>query len=148
MRKVLILHGPNLNWLGRREPKVYGSQTLEDLNRILADDAKELGLELRIYQSNFEGQLIDWIQSESAWAEALVINPGALTHYSYALRDAIAGVDLPTIEVHLSNIHAREEFRHQSVIAPVARGQIMGLGFEGYRLALRAVQNLLEKRNT
>jgi 3-dehydroquinate dehydratase-2 len=148
MRKVLILHGPNLNWLGRREPKVYGSQTLEELNRILADDAKELGLELRIYQSNFEGQLIDWLQSESAWAEALVINPGALTHYSYALRDAIAGADLPTIEVHLSNIHAREEFRHQSVIAPVACGQIMGLGFEGYRLALRAVQNLLEKRNT
>ncbi len=142
MQKVLVLHGPNLNWLGKREPAVYGSQTLADLNRILLDDARELQMELRIYQSNSEGQIIDRIQDEAAWAEAILINPGAYTHYSYALRDALAGVGLPVIEVHLSNIYAREAFRQHSVIAPIARGQIAGLGFESYRLGLKAIRNL------
>ena len=142
MQKVLVLHGPNLNWLGKREPAVYGRQTLADLNQLLLDDARELQMELRIYQSNSEGQLIDHIQNEAAWAEAILINPGAYTHYSYAIRDALAGVGLPVIEVHLSNIYAREEFRQHSVIAPIARGQIAGLGFESYRLGLRAIRNL------
>ncbi len=142
MQKVLVLHGPNLNWLGKREPAVYGSQTLADLNQILLDDARELQMELRIHQSNSEGQIIDYIQNEATWAEAILINPGAYTHYSYALRDALAGVGLPVIEVHLSNIYAREEFRHHSVIAPIARGQIAGLGFESYRLGLKAIRNL------
>ena len=146
MGQVLVLHGPNLNWLGKREPAIYGSATLADLNRVLTDDAAELGLELRIFQNNSEGALIDRIQAEAGWAEAILINPGAYTHYSYALRDALAGMDLPVVEVHLSNIYTREEFRHHSVIAPVARGQIAGFGFESYRLGLRAIRDLLEKR--
>lgn len=145
--KVLVLHGPNLNRLGQREPEIYGSMTLEDLNRMLRATAQDLKLELKIFQNNSEGALIDQIQEESDWADAILINPGAYTHYSYALRDALAGVNLPVVEVHLSNVHKREEFRHQSVIAPIAAGQIMGFGFESYLLGLRAIKALLYKLN-
>lgn len=145
--KVLVIHGPNLNWLGKREPEVYGSGTLEDLNRLLEATAGELGMELKIFQSNSEGALIDRIYEEAAWAEGILINPGAYTHYSYALRDALAGAGVPVVEVHLSNIHKREEFRRQSVIAPIAAGQITGFGFESYLLGLRALKSLLDKLN-
>jgi 3-dehydroquinate dehydratase-2 len=147
LKKVLVLHGPNLNWLGKREPTVYGHQTLDDLNRLLAEYAEKSGLELKIFQSNGEGQLIDIIQAESTWAEAILINPGAYTHYSYALRDALAGIGLPVVEVHLSNIHSREEFRHTSVIAPIATGQICGFGFNSYLMGLQAIQRMSGNNN-
>ncbi|NLG50969.1 MAG: type II 3-dehydroquinate dehydratase [Chloroflexi bacterium] len=139
MSHYLVIHGPNLNLLGRREPEVYGRDTLEDINRRLLNWAEERGIELHTLQSNHEGEIIDAIQDAANWAAGIVINAGAFTHYSYAIRDAIAGVHLPTIEVHLSNIYAREEFRHHSTIAPVCRGQICGLGWLGYQLALEAL---------
>jgi 3-dehydroquinate dehydratase-2 len=138
--KVLVLHGPNLNLLGTREPDVYGRQTLEDINRDLAELAGELGLNLVCHQSNHEGELIDRIHKARQEAvEGILINPGGFTHTSVALRDAIAAVALPTVEVHLSNIHARESFRQHSFIAPVALGQVCGFGAESYRLALRGL---------
>lgn len=146
MTKILVLHGPNLNWLGKREPAVYGYRTLDDLNHLLTEHAEKFDLQLKIFQSNGEGGLIDKIQEESGWAEAILINPGAYTHYSYALRDALSGVGLPVVEVHLSNIHSREEFRHTSVIAPIAVGQICGFGFESYILGLTALRNILGKQ--
>ncbi|PTA67313.1 type II 3-dehydroquinate dehydratase [Deinococcus arcticus] len=137
---LLVLNGPNLNRLGLREPGVYGSQTLEDLERQCETWGAELGQSVTCRQSNYEGQLVEWVQdAEEHGFTGIVINPGALTHYSYALRDAIAGQRVPVVEVHISNVDAREEFRHQSVTAAVCRGKISGLGFLGYRLGMEAL---------
>lgn len=135
--RILVLHGPNLNMLGTREPHIYGHATLADIDAALQTRAAELGAATHSVQSNHEGVLIDTLQQEAATSSGLIINPGAFTHYSYALRDAIAAAHLPTIEVHLSNVYARESFRHHSVIAPIATGQISGLGWRGYLLALQ-----------
>ena len=136
MSKILVVNGPNLNLLGKREPALYGDKSLEDLNKRLNSLAKELHLTLQFFQSNHEGEIIDFIQKESDSARGMIINPGAYTHYSIAIRDAIAAVDLDTVEVHISNIHDREEFRRNSVIAPVCTGSIVGFGFYGYAMAL------------
>ncbi len=143
MLKILVLHGPNLNMLGTRQPEIYGTTTLEQINARLQHMAESLKSELVVSQSNSEGELIDTIQQTAC--DGLIINPGALTHYSIALRDAIAGLAKPAVEVHLSNIYAREPFRHESVIAPVCRGQICGLGWRSYLLALEALVGLLQE---
>lgn len=142
MKRILVIHGPNLNLLGEREPDVYGSMTLEELNTKLTDFAAEQGLELKIFQSNHEGAIIDKLHQERHWVEGIVINPGAYTHYSYAIRDAIAAVGKPTIEVHLSDIAKREPFRRKSVIKDVCVAQICGLGWRSY---IEGLKRLLEK---
>jgi 3-dehydroquinate dehydratase II len=143
LRRIQVIHGPNLNMLGLREPGIYGTQTLATINAMLAVEAEILGVTVEAFQSNSEGALVDCIHATFGQKDGLLINPGAYTHTSIALRDAIAAVGLPTVEVHLSNIHRREEFRHHSYIAPVAIGQICGFGAESYRLGLRAlVQHL------
>jgi 3-dehydroquinate dehydratase-2 len=141
--KVLVVNGPNLNLLGRREPGVYGRVTLPEIEARMQTLGSELGLTLEFVQSNSEGTLVDAVQSAAAGAAAIIINPAAYTHTSVALRDAIAAVGLPAVEVHLSNVHAREQFRHLSLTAPACRGVIAGFGPEGYLLALRAVAGLL-----
>jgi 3-dehydroquinate dehydratase-2 len=137
--KILVLHGANLNMLGLREPNIYGSNTLKEINDRLTQDAIELGVSLSFLQSNHEGVLIDAIHAAYEVQQGILINPGAFTHTSVAIRDAIAAVNIPTVEVHLSNIHKREEFRQHSFIAPIAIGQISGFGAESYRLGLRAL---------
>jgi 3-dehydroquinate dehydratase-2 len=144
MKRILVLHGPSLNLLGRREPTVYGATTLEQINTSLQDLAMQRGAELRVVQSNHEGALVDSIHEALDWADGILLNPGAYTHSSPAIRDAISAVGLPAVEVHLSNIHAREEFRHTSLIAPVCRGQICGFGWRSYLLGLQALLDLLE----
>jgi len=143
MPPVLVLHGPNLNLLGEREQEVYGSLTLAEIDQRLTTLGEELGLEVRSIQSNSEGELIDALQNARTWAKGVIFNPGGYTHTSVPLRDAIAGIDIPVIEAHLSNIHAREEFRRRSMIAPVCRGSIVGLGWHSYAMALRALAALL-----
>lgn len=143
--RVLVLHGPNLNLLGLREPGIYGSLTLAEINRALEEEAKKLQAKVFPFQSNHEGVLVDAIHEAVGQHEGILINPGAYTHTSVALRDAIAAVNLPTVEVHLSNIHKREEFRHHSYIAPVAIGQISGFGAQSYLLGLQALVHHLRK---
>jgi len=139
--KILVVHGPNLNLLGKRESGIYGTKTLDGINELLRKLAGELEVELDIKQSNHEGDIVDFIQNSGDYG-ALVINPAAYTHTSVAIRDAIAAVEIPAVEVHLSNIHRREEFRHNSLIAPVAAGQISGFGYESYLLGLRAAVSI------
>lgn len=139
MGKILVLNGPNLNLLGTREPEIYGSLTLEDINERLRRRAEAAGLDMECLQSNHEGVLVDAIQAAHGRVDYIILNAAAFTHYSIAIRDAIAAVDVPVIEVHLSNIHQREDFRHKSIIAPVVLGQIAGLGAESYMAALEAI---------
>ena len=146
--QILILNGPNLNRLGKREPHIYGATTLPELEQKCRDTAKSCGLEAICHQSNHEGQLIDWIHAAADTAQGIILNGGGLTHTSIALMDALKSVGLPTIEVHISNIHAREEFRAHSYPAKAATGVIAGLGVLGYELAIRALADLIAKRST
>lgn len=139
VRHVLIMHGPNLNLLGEREPEVYGTMTLPELNAKLRGAARKLGVTLRFFQANGEGELLDWLHAQRKWADALVINPGAFTHYSYALRDGIVAMPFPAVEVHLSDIQRREAFRRVSVIRDVCVAQFAGLGWKSYLEGLRLV---------
>jgi len=143
MIKILVLHGPNLNLLGLREPGVYGDVTLEQINQKLKDLGQELGVEPECCQSNHEGQIIDWLHAARDWAAGVIFNPGGYTHTSVALRDAVSAIGLPVVEVHLSNVHAREEFRRRSLIAPVCAGSIAGFGWRSYTLALRALVEMM-----
>ncbi len=144
--KILFLNGPNLNLLGQREPETYGRQTLADIEALVRGRAAKLGAEVDFRQSNSEGELVSWIQDAKQHHSAIVINAAAYTHTSVALRDAISAVGIPTIEIHLSNVHAREEFRHRSLIAPVCRGQISGFGSFSYILGLEAAVNINETK--
>ena len=148
MLRLLVLHGPNLNLLGTREPSVYGQMSLPEIDKSIARRGGELGIAVQTKQSNVEGELVTWIQNARGHFDGIIINPAAYTHTSIAIRDAIAAVALPTVEVHLSNIHQREEFRHHSFISAVALGQIAGFGPTGYLLALEALAAHLGARNT
>ena len=147
MKAILILHGPNLNLLGTREPDVYGALTLAEIDQRLVEFGLQLGLEVRTYQSNHEGALIDALHECRNWAAGVVFNPGGYTHTSVALRDAVAAIGLPVIEVHLSNVQRREEFRHRSLIAPVCQGSISGFGWLSYKLALLALAEIIQEVN-
>jgi 3-dehydroquinate dehydratase-2 len=143
--KILILHGPNLNLLGSREPEIYGSMTLEDINNKLSDLSREFGAEINCKQSNYEGALIDALHDARTWADGVIFNPGGYTHTSIALRDAISSIEIPVIEVHLSNVYAREAFRHVSMISAVCKGKIVGLGWRSYLLALQALIEIVRE---
>ena len=145
MRKILVIHGPNLNLLGKREVDIYGKVTIEEINRCLSKAAKEKKVRLEIIQSNHEGEIVELIGKAKGKFDAILINPAAYTHTSVAIRDAISAVDVPTVEVHLSNIYSREEFRHTSLIAPVAKGQVSGFGKMSYILGLEAAIGLIKK---
>ncbi len=140
---VLVIHGPNLNLLGEREVEIYGRISLEDIDNTMASRAGELGIEIESFQSNHEGEIVERIQGARAASDCVIINPAAFTHYSIAIRDALATLDIPIIEVHLSNIYAREPFRHKSVVAGIATGQISGFGPMSYNLALEAAKELI-----
>ncbi len=146
MTEILIINGPNLNLLGEREPGIYGDNSLDEINRELSEKCLELGISPEFYQSNHEGGIIDRLHEARKNKAAVILNAGAFTHYSYAIRDAIAAIKIPVIEVHLSNVHAREEFREKSVIAPVCRGSIAGFGKYSYTLALYAAVNIINKK--
>lgn len=143
MKKILVIHGPNLNLLGEREPGVYGTDTFDSINDEIKEQALAAGLYCEIFQSNHEGEIIDELHLARKNYDGVILNAGAYTHYSYAIRDAIAAIKIPVVEVHLSNIHARDEFRHTSVIAPVCVGQIAGFGKYSYFLAVSALKNIL-----
>lgn len=143
--KILIINGPNINLLGTREPEIYGTLTLDKINEEIASYAQSLGVETETFQSNIEGEIVDKIQQAKDSCDGIVINPAAYTHTSVAIRDAISAVALPAVEVHISNIHSREEFRKHSFIAPVCIGQIAGFGLDSYRLGLKAIVNNLQK---
>ena len=142
--KILILHGPNLNLLGTREPEVYGSATLEDLDNHLIELGKEFNMDVKCFQSNHEGALIDALQDARTWADGVVFNPGGYTHTSVALRDAISAIVIPVIEVHLSNVYAREEFRHTSLVSAVCKGKVTGFGWRSYDLGLRGLVDIMK----
>jgi 3-dehydroquinate dehydratase-2 len=142
-KRILVIHGPNINLTGFREPGVYGKETLEDINSEILHLAEEEGLECTVFQSNHEGAIIDELHRAMNECDGVIINAGAYTHYSYAIRDAISAIRIPCVEVHFSNIHGRDEFRQRSVIAPVCAGQIAGFGKESYLLAVRAIRSLL-----
>ena len=143
--RILVINGPNLNWLGKRDPDIYGNFSLADIETKMSQRTEELSTDLSFFQSNHEGAIIDFLQEHSGSSNAIIINPGALTHYGLSLRDALADTNLPILEVHLSNIYSREEWRHSSVIAPIAIGQIGGLGWRGY---IAALEFLIDTLNT
>jgi 3-dehydroquinate dehydratase-2 len=144
--KILVIHGPNLNMLGKREKSIYGEKTLQEIDALLKKEAKALGIEVVTFQSNHEGALVDFIQEHADSARGIIINPGALTHYGFSLLDALADCKLPIIEVHLSSIYRREEWRAESIIAPIAEGQISGLGWRGYVAALQVLVSKLKAK--
>lgn len=147
MAGILVLHGPNLNLIGQREPEIYGSMTLAEIDQRLVAEGEKLGVEVRSFQSNGEGDLIDALQEARDWASGVIFNPAGYTHTSVALRDAVAAVNIPVVEVHISNVYARERFRHESLISPVSTGKITGFGWRSYLLALQALAWMIEEDN-